>query len=129
MIQGLETESQCLRLLISRNNAVDISLSFLRVFPCTSLPPSSLLPLSLLPLPFPFFISPSLQEKEVHIRQKMSKLRHRVEDKLEHWEEKSKDLIGGFLGMFGRDGRIVSVCVKARWTGCECLCQGKMDGL
>ena len=48
----------------------------------------------------------------MHIRQKMSKLRHRVEDKLEHWEEKSKDLIGGFLGMFGRDGRIVSVCAR-----------------
>ena len=48
----------------------------------------------------------------MHIRQKMSKLRHRVEDKLEHWEEKSKDLIGGFLGMFGRDGRIVSDCVS-----------------
>lgn len=31
-----------------------------------------------------------------------------MEDKLEHWEEKSKDFIGGFLGMFGRDGRLVS---------------------
>jgi len=29
-----------------------------------------------------------------------------MEDKLEHWEEKSKDFIGGFLGMFGRDGRL-----------------------
>jgi len=52
-------------------------------------------------------ISPS-QEKEVRIRQKMSSLRHKMEDKLEHWEEKSKDFIGGFLGMFGRDGRLVS---------------------
>ena len=45
----------------------------------------------------------------------MSNLRHRVGgkleamgDKLEAVEEKSKDLIHGFLGLFGRDGRIVS---------------------
>ena len=30
-----------------------------------------------------------------------------MEDKLEAWEEKSKDLMGGFLRLFGRDGRIV----------------------
>lgn len=82
---------------VSCINTVNISLFLLWVF---------LRNLSLLPSPS------SLQEKEVHIRQKMSKLRHRVEDKLEHWEEKSKDLIGGFLGMFGRDGRIVSDCVR-----------------
>ena len=34
-----------------------------------------------------------------------------MEDKLESWEEKSKDLIGGFMGLFGRDGRIVSCIV------------------
>lgn len=45
----------------------------------------------------------------------MSNLRHRVGgkleamgDKLEAMEEKSKDLIHGFVGLFGRDGRIVS---------------------
>ena len=45
----------------------------------------------------------------------MSNLRHRVGgkleamgDKLEAVEEKSKDLIHGFVGLFGRDGRIVS---------------------
>ena len=45
----------------------------------------------------------------------MSSLRHRVGgkleamgDKLEAVEEKSKDLIHGFVGLFGRDGRIVS---------------------
>ena len=45
----------------------------------------------------------------------MSNLRHRVGgkleamgDKLEAMEEKSKDLIHGFIGLFGRDGRIVS---------------------
>ena len=47
----------------------------------------------------------------------MSNLRHRVGDKLEAMgdkleavEEKSKDLIHGFIGLFGRDGRIVSEC-------------------
>ena len=45
----------------------------------------------------------------------MSNLRHRVGgkleamgDKLEAVEEKSKDFIHGFVGLFGRDGRIVS---------------------
>ena len=45
----------------------------------------------------------------------MSTLRHTVGgkleamgDKLEAMEEKSKDLIHGFIGLFGRDGRIVS---------------------
>ena len=46
----------------------------------------------------------------------MSSLRHTVGDKLgamgdklEAVEEKSKDLIRGFVGLFGRDGRIVSI--------------------
>jgi hypothetical protein len=49
----------------------------------------------------------------------MSNLRHRVGgkleamgDKLEAVEEKSKDFIHGFVGLFGRDGRIVSFCNK-----------------
>ena len=48
----------------------------------------------------------------------MSSLRNRVGgkleamgDKLEAVEEKSKDLIHGFVGLFGRDGRIVSVVI------------------
>lgn len=47
-----------------------------------------------------------MKEKEVRLREQVSKLRHRMEDKLEAWEEKSKDLMGGFLRLFGRDGRI-----------------------
>ena len=50
------------------------------------------------------------------MRNSMSNLRHRVGgkleamgDKLEAMEEKSKDLIHGFVGLFGRDGRIVSL--------------------
>ena len=46
-----------------------------------------------------------LQEKQVRLRAKVSNLR----DKFEGWEGKSKDLIGGFIGLFGRDGRIVSL--------------------
>ena len=51
------------------------------------------------------------------MRNSMSSLRHRVGgkleamgDKLEAVEEKSKDFIHGFVGLFGRDGRIVSFC-------------------
>ena len=47
-----------------------------------------------------------LQEKEVRIRKKMSNLKHRMGA----WEERSMDGIKGFIGMFGRDGRIVSHC-------------------
>ena len=50
------------------------------------------------------------------MRNSMSNLRHRVGgkleamgDKLEAMEEKSKDFIHGFVGLFGRDGRIVSL--------------------
>ncbi len=38
-----------------------------------------------------------LQEKEIVWK-----------DRMKHGVEKSKDLVGGFLAMFGRDGRIVS---------------------
>ena len=60
-----------------------------------------------------FFIF--FQEQGYRFRNSMSTLRHRVGgkleamgDKLEAMEEKSKDLIHGFIGLFGRDGRIVS---------------------
>ena len=55
------------------------------------------------------------QEQGYRLRNSMSSLRHTVGDKLgamgdklEAMEEKSKDLIHGFVGLFGRDGRIVS---------------------
>ena len=58
----------------------------------------------------------NFQEQEVRLRNSMSNLRHRVGgkleamgDKLEAMEEKSKDFIHGFVGLFGRDGRIVSL--------------------
>ena len=41
------------------------------------------------------------QEQEVRFRDRVHSLR-------EKWDEKSKDFISGFMGMFGRDGRIVS---------------------
>ena len=54
-------------------------------------------------------------EQGYRLRNSMSSLRHMVGDKLEAMgdkleavEEKSKDLIHGFVGLFGRDGRIVS---------------------
>ena len=54
------------------------------------------------------------------MRNSMSNLRHRVGgkleamgDKLEAMEEKSKDLIHGFVGLFGRDGRIVSFAIHS----------------
>ena len=50
------------------------------------------------------------QEKEVRIREKMNSFKRGMEDKWESVEEKSKDLIQGFIGLFGRDGRIVSNC-------------------
>lgn len=39
----------------------------------------------------------SLQEKEVKLR-----------ENFRGWGEKGKDLVGGFMSLFGRDGRIVS---------------------
>ena len=40
------------------------------------------------------------QEKELVWRERMSHLKHGV-------EEKSRDVVTGFLALFGRDGRIV----------------------
>ena len=42
-----------------------------------------------------------LQEKEVKLRENLTRLKHEV-------GEKSKDVVAGFLALFGRDGRIVS---------------------
>ena len=35
---------------------------------------------------------------------------------MNRWEERSKDFIGSFLELFGRDGRIVSHVYFVYWT-------------
>lgn len=54
-----------------------------------------------------------IQEKEVQVRQKMDEIKGKLTDKsqeiLTKWEEKSRDFIGSFIDMFGRDGRLVSL--------------------
>ena len=35
---------------------------------------------------------------------------------MNRWEERSKDFIGSFLELFGRDGRIVSEVYFVYWT-------------
>ncbi len=42
-----------------------------------------------------------VQVKQVKLKEKMSQMR-------QGWGGKGKDLIGGFMSLFGRDGRIVS---------------------
>ena len=75
----------------------------------------------------------TLQEQEVRFRNSMSNLRHRVGgkleamgDKLEAVEEKSKDFIHGFVGLFGRDGRIVSfwqkIIINVKFTRTHVSC-------
>ena len=53
------------------------------------------------------------KEKEVQVRQKMDEIKGKLTDKsqeiLTKWEEKSRDFIGSFIDMFGRDGRLVSL--------------------
>ena len=47
------------------------------------------------------------------MRQKMDEIKGRLTDKsqeiLTKWEEKSRDFIGSFIDMFGREGRLVSL--------------------
>ena len=47
------------------------------------------------------------------MRQKMDENKGRLTDKsqeiLTKWEEKSRDFIGSFIDMFGREGRLVSL--------------------
>lgn len=61
----------------------------------------------------------SFQEKRIQFEQKYDKLkgkgnelRHGFVNKgkelIHKWEENSRELIGNFLDLFGRDGRIVS---------------------
>ena len=37
------------------------------------------------------------------------KLTDKSQEVLQKWEEKSRDFIGSFIDMFGRDGRLVSL--------------------
>ncbi len=64
--------------------------------------------LSVSMLKYFYIVISSPQEKEVHFRERMHALRTKVGGKLEEWEEKRKDFLAGFMGLFGRDGRIVS---------------------
>ncbi len=92
-------------------SAKDLNVSYMKV----------LLPLTVWrPLLKPFFCFTQFQcllycsqEKEVHFRERFQALRTKFGGTLEVWEEKSKDLLGGFMGLFGRDGRIVSL-ISAR---------------
>ena len=47
------------------------------------------------------------------MRQKIDEIKGKMSDKsqemLTKWEEKSRDFIGSFIDMFGRDGRLVSL--------------------
>lgn len=61
-----------------------------------------------------------IKEKEVQVRQKMDEIKGRLTDKsqeiLQKWEEKSRDFIGGFIDMFGRDGRLNMLFGKGKDT-------------
>ena len=41
------------------------------------------------------------------------RFRERFSTLKEKWDEKSKDFISGFMGLFGRDGRIVSAITQS----------------
>lgn len=47
-----------------------------------------------------------LQEKELKAKAKLGEIKDNIISK---WEEKSREIIGGFLDMFGRDGRLVGL--------------------
>lgn len=46
------------------------------------------------------------QEKEIKAKAKLGEIKDNI---IQKWEEKSRDIIGGFLDMFGRDGRLVGL--------------------
>lgn len=52
-----------------------------------------------------------MQEKELQVRSKMHDIKERC-------EEKSKDLVAGFIGLFGKEGKIVSIIPHT----CVCVC-------
>lgn len=59
-----------------------------------------------------------IKEKEVQMRQKIDELKGKMSDKsqeiLTKWEEKSRDFIGSFIDMFGRDGRLNQLFGKGK---------------
>ncbi|CAH3146312.1 choline-phosphate cytidylyltransferase B [Pocillopora verrucosa] len=61
-----------------------------------------------------------IKEKEVQVRQKMDEIKGKLTDKsqevLQKWEEKSRDFIGSFIDMFGRDGRLNQLFGKGKDT-------------
>ena len=67
-------------------------------------------------------VDPSLQEKKIQLSEKVDQLKDKGKEWIDKvkgtkekgnevmnkWEERSKEFIGNFLELFGRDGRIVS---------------------
>ena len=52
------------------------------------------------------FLCASHQEKELRAKAKLGEIKDNI---IQKWEEKSRDIIGGFLDMFGRDGTLVGL--------------------
>ena len=50
------------------------------------------------------------------MKEGLSRIKEKASESLHRWEEKSRDLITSFMGLFGRDGRIVSELVPAVWV-------------
>lgn len=50
-----------------------------------------------------------LQEKKIILAGKYNTIKDKGKEFIDKWEDKSKEFIGNFLEMFGKDGRIVSV--------------------
>jgi len=42
------------------------------------------------------------------MKEGLSRMKAKASEGLHRWEERSRDLITNFMGLFGRDGRIVS---------------------
>ena len=47
-----------------------------------------------------------MQEKELKAKAKLGQIKDNI---IQKWEEKSREIIGGFLDMFGRDGTLVGL--------------------
>ena len=69
------------------------------------------------------FICPFLQEKKIQFSQKLDQVkdkgkewigkvketREKGNEMMNRWEEKSKEFIGNFIELFGKEGKIVSI--------------------
>ena len=53
-------------------------------------------------------MSNTFQEKKIQFSEKYNNIKDKGKEFIDKWEEKSKEFIGNFLEMFGRDGTIVS---------------------